>query len=104
MRVFATDPITKTVERFWWDPVDESFVIETRQDVTDCVELTQAEFAMIDERAPWKGDLHKVASIPMTVVAELQRQGIWQDDAKLRKWLDDRDNRRFRTRPGRLSK
>ena len=57
MRVFATDPITKTVERFYWDPVDESFVIETRQDVTDCVELTQAEFAMIDERAPWKGEI-----------------------------------------------
>lgn len=103
-RLFDVDPITKTRRLFHWNEADESFHIETQQDVSACVELTQAEFNSFDERAPWKGDLHKVASIPMTVVAELQRTGVWYDDAALNKYLDDRNNLKFRTRPGVLSK
>ena len=101
-RLFSVDPVTRTRKTFHWNESDESFVIETKQDVTDAVELTQAEFNAMDERSRW-GDMSKVASIPMTEVAELQRKGIWQDDRALLKWLDDRNNRKYRTRPGRLA-
>jgi hypothetical protein len=46
--------------------------------------------------------MHKVGSIPMSIYHELQKQGILQDEKRLKKWLNDPDNRVFRTRPGRV--
>lgn len=102
-RVLSHDPATKMVEKFHWDEVNEQFVIESRQDISQCVELTQAEFNTFGKKAAWKGDFHKVASVPLTVVADLTRRGIWQDDDALKKWLSDRDHLKFRARPGRLA-
>lgn len=101
-RLFDQDPITKTAKFFRYDHTDDSCSIETIQDVTPVVELTKAEFATMDERAPWKKDMVRVASIPLTEVGKLMAAGIWQDDKKLRRWLNDRDNNAFRTRPGAL--
>lgn len=101
-RLFDTDPVTKTSRVFHWNESDESFHIETLQNVSDTVELTQAEFNAMDERAPWKGDIHQVGRIPLNKVAELERLGIWRDDEALRRWLNDPENRAFRTRPGKL--
>jgi hypothetical protein len=101
-RLLDFDPITKTRRVFHYDQVEEKATIETKQDVTACVELTQAEFNAMDERAPWKGDFVKAASIPLSVMGKLMREGIWYDDAALRKWLNDRDNRKLRTHTGRV--
>lgn len=53
--------------------------------------------------AGWKGDWHKVASIPLNVywdqLAEASRQG---DDKFINRWLNDGDNRAFRTKDGNL--
>jgi hypothetical protein len=99
-RLLSFDPITKTRHVFHWDPVEETSTIHSEQDVTACLELSQAEYAATDERAPWKKDMQKVASIPMNEVGELMRSGVWFDDQALKKYLNDRDRRRFRTRPG----
>lgn len=49
------------------------------------------------------GDWHKVASIPLNIVheqlAEAQTQG---DDKYLSRWLNDIDNRAWRTKDGRV--
>lgn len=42
-------------------------------------------------------DMRRVASLPLTVVEDLMKRGIWQDKKALRKWLADGDNRAFRT-------
>ena len=51
----------------------------------------------------WKGDWHRVASIPLNVfhdrLAEASRQG---DDAYISRFLNDSDNLAFRTRGGRV--
>lgn len=96
------NPFTGVRKFFHSDSDGENFAIESVQDVTPVVELTQAEFNAIDERAPWKGDMHKVASIPLNVMGELQRTGIWFDDDALKKWMNDPANRKYRTRPGRV--
>jgi hypothetical protein len=85
------------------DPTGEEFITEEIQDVTDIVLVNQAEYNAHDERAPFKGDFVKVGQIPEVVWAELVRKGIANDNDALLKWLDDPDNRAFRTRPGRLS-
>ena len=47
-------------------------------------------------------DVNKVASIPLSVYYELKRKGIADDPKGFRKWLNDGDNRVFRTRAGTL--
>jgi hypothetical protein len=54
---------------------------------------------MTDKRTKW-GDMSRVASIPLSVYYDLKRRGIADDPVALRKWLNDGDNRVFRTREG----
>ncbi len=84
--------------------VDGNYVLETRQDVSGILEKNKAEFASIDERAKW-GDLTKIATLPMVVIDDLNKKGIMRgfaviDERRFRAFLNDPDNRFFRTRPG----
>lgn len=101
-RLFDDDPIAGTRQLFHWDDETQSFTIETQQDVGAIVEGGKAQYRTMDERTPWKGDMHHVARIPMTVYAELVQRGITRDPAAMKRWLNDRDNQVFRTRPGRV--
>jgi len=42
----------------------------------------------------------KVASIPMNIYFDLKQRGILNDQKKMKQWLNDPDNKYFRTRPG----
>lgn len=82
-------------------------IIETRQDITDILEQNKKEYNSFDEKARWSGELmgNKIASIPFTVIDELNKQGIMcgfavLDEKRFRTWLNERDNRVFRTRTG----
>lgn len=82
-------------------------VIKTSQDVSNIVEANKNEFNSYDERAKWSDDVYgnKVASIPLTVIDDLNKQGIMRgfaviDEKRFRHWLNQPDNRAFRTRPG----
>jgi hypothetical protein len=82
-------------------------IIQTRQDVSDIVEQNKKEYNSYDERARWSDNLfgNKVASIPMTVIDDLNKQGIMRgfavlDDKRFALWLNDPMNRAWRTRTG----
>ena len=50
---------------------------------------------------------NKIASIPMTVIDRLNQKGIMRgfhvlDQKKFKEWLNDPDNRFFRTKQGRI--
>jgi hypothetical protein len=82
-------------------------VIQTRQDVSDIVEQNKKEYNSYDERARWSDQLfgNKVASIPMTVIDDLNKAGIMRgfavlDDKRFAVWLNDPMNRAWRTRTG----
>jgi len=82
----------------------DGIVIKTVQDVTAIVERNKREFNAIDERARW-GDITKIASIPLTVIDDLNKSGIMRgfhvlDKQRFTSWLNNPDNRVFRTRPG----
>ena len=89
-------------KQVWHDHEDGSVTIQTVQDVGDVAEENKQTFNQFDERANWKGDMHKVASIPMSIFYDLQRKGILNDPVAMKKWLNDPDNRVFRTRPGQV--
>jgi len=97
-RIFDTDPLTG-ITRYWHVKSDGEFVIETQQQVSDIAEANKRSFANTDTKAKY-GDMAKVASIPLNVYYELKRQGIVDDPKAMKKWLNDPDNRVFRTRGG----
>ena len=89
--------------RFVWkkDNPDGSMTFRTDYRVDPTIEINRAQRNMAQEG--WKGDYHHVASIPLNVyydqLAEANTQG---DDKFLSKWLNDADNRAWRTKEGRV--
>ena len=86
---------------------DGGIIIETKQDISAILEQNQKEYNSFDERARWSDHLfgNKVASIPMTVIDDLNAKGIMRgfavlDEKRFKAWLNERDNRVFRTRTG----
>jgi len=82
-------------------------VIQTRQDVSDIIEQNKKEYNSFDERARWSDQLfgNKVASIPLTVIDDLNKQGIMRgyavlDEKRFASFLNDPMNRAWRTRTG----
>lgn len=72
------------------------------------VDATIAENKAVRNEAQkaWKGDYHRVASIPLGILhdenlglLEASRQG---DDKYLSRWLNDSDNRAWRTKEGQV--
>lgn len=88
------------ITRIWhYDPDTDQATIETRQDVSAIIEENKNEYAQIDERARW-GEWTKVASIPMSIYYQLKREGKLDDEAYMKRWINDPENKYFRTRPG----
>jgi hypothetical protein len=49
----------------------------------------------------WAGDWHRVASVPMNLFfAQLQEAHTEGDERYISRWLNDSDNRAFRTKSG----
>lgn len=104
-KLLYVDADTKTVHTAVSDG-DGGLVIRSRQDVTDIIEDNKAHYAMTDERTRW-GEMTRVANIPMAVIQDLNRKGILRgfhivDLKKFKAWVNDPENRHFRTRPGRV--
>lgn len=86
---------------------DDGKIIETNQDVTDIIEKNKQEYN--NNPTKWGDELfdNKIASIPMTAVDKLNQQGVMRgfhvlDQKKFFAWLNDPDNRFFRTKKGRI--
>ena len=91
---------------------DGGILIQTRQDVSDIVEQNKKEYAESTNGKGWDGEnafskKNKVASIPLVVLADLEKQGIMRgfhiiDMDRFKLWLNNPDNQVFRTRQGRI--
>jgi hypothetical protein len=103
-RVFSEDPITKSKTIFHHD--GENITFEHIDDYSDIIEANKGSMNMFDERARFKSDINRVASIPLQILFELKRKGILGDgfvvldQKEFHRWLNDGDNKAFRTRPG----
>lgn len=83
-----------------FDPATGLTTIEEQQDVESILEVNKARFNE-DDRRPGQ-EMRLVASIPMSLYMELDNKGIIRDPAAFKRWLNDRDNRFFRTSPERV--
>lgn len=100
-KLFSRDPLTGITRFFHYDEAQDAnnFVIETVQETTPIVEANKAEFNAAPAKFG-KEDFAKVASIPLSVYFDLKKRGITKDPIAMKRWLNDPDNRAFRTRPG----
>jgi len=78
---------------------DDKIVIATLQDVTEIIEANKRSANAVDKHQRY-GEWSKVASIPMSIYYDLKQQGIVDDPARFKRWLNDGDNKYFRTRGG----
>jgi hypothetical protein len=97
-RLLGLDRLTRKQEN-WHSENDGGVVLETAQDVSDIIEANKADY---NAGAGFAGDMRHVARIPLVVYDDLMRRGIAQDPARLKAWLNDPDNRLFRSHPGRV--
>lgn len=100
-KLFDYDPETGTTKWWHYDADKDEAKIETVFQVGDLIDQNKREFSSYDERARWK-DWNKVASIPMALFYRLKQDGIIDDQAAMKRWLNSPENRYFRTRPGRV--
>ena len=83
----------------WVDTDEETGITNygVDQDVREIVEDNKAQY---NADHPGWGEGRHVASIPMSLFAEWIREGKDKDQAFLKRFLNDPENRHFRTRPG----
>lgn len=109
-RLFSENPITGIRRIFHYDESNDTFTIETQQDVQGVLErnkaVLNAQNAKAARKFDPKQDFHHIASIPLPVYFDLKKKGIVgedgtiADDKRFRQWLNDPENRFFRTHHG----
>ena len=93
------DPVTTRYTEITTDSETGLPLITYTQDIKPIIEANKAAANAFTGTNP--EGFTRVASIPNVVVQRLMQTGIWYDQAAMKKWLDDPDNRFFRTDDGR---
>lgn len=86
-----------------WKRVDPDGTVTFRTDYV-CDATIDANAAQRNMATPgWKGDYHKIASVPLNVYWDQLHEATVQDDAKfVSGWLNDSDHAKFRSKEGRV--
>lgn len=104
-RFFNRTKRTGITRLFHYNHDDDSYTISKTQDVKPILDANARAYNSVDERARWNHDelgMNRVASIPILLWFQWQKQGITQNWDTLRRKLSDSAFKRLRTRPGRL--
>ena len=93
------DPVTTRYTEIVTDSETGLPLITYTQDTKPIVEACKR--AASNFTGTSKTGFTRVASIPNVVVQRLMQTGIWYDEKAMNAWLNQRDNRVFRTDDGR---
>ena len=86
---------------------DDKTIVHYQQDTEPMVEVNKTEYTDHSDWRPYAGkDMVKVASIPAVVAIDLHKRfnflGQNPDWPAITRWINDPDNRHFRTAPGKV--
>ena len=88
-------------QKYHWDNIDEKLVVESTQETASILELNKEERNEFDTQKnsemKYQEGWTKVATIPNIVIDQLMKDGVWFDKKKMKQWLNDPDNKYFRT-------
>jgi hypothetical protein len=93
------EPATGISTWFSFNYADDTFTIRETQDAEALMRVTQRAYNATDGNTRWGDGLEKVGSIPLTLFYE---HGMHKDEAAIKRFLNDRDYQKFRTRPGKV--
>ena len=93
-----TGNLTTVIGRDESDPLD-SFYVKTVENVAPSIVRNK----VLQDDINLKADHRLVASIPRVIYDKLMRDGMDRDIPRMKKWLDDSDNRGWRIWPGKIS-
>ena len=86
------------------DNIDNKLVVESIQDIEPILEsnkFERKEFSTkLNSERKYNRGFTKVATIPNIIIDKLMRDGIWFDKEAMKKWLNDPENKAFRTGGG----
>ena len=77
----------------------DSFYVKTVENVDPSIERNK----VLQDDINLKADNRLVASIPRVIYDKMMRDGMDRDIPRMKKWLDDSDNRVWRIWPGKIS-
>lgn len=101
-RLFAMDPATGTMHYVDYDELTDTFTVVEEADVSALLDNNQRLYN--DAPARWgEGAVH--TSLHPVMREKLKREGIIRPDGDpepYRRWCNDVDNRKWRTRPGKI--
>lgn len=93
-----SDPLTGRTTWLYYHP-DGAVTVREDYPVESTIDLNTAQRNLAEKG--WRGDYHQVASVPLNIfyseLVEASRQG---DDKHISRWLNDSDNRAWRTKEG----
>lgn len=101
-RLFSRNALTGITEWFTYDEDTDQVYMTAEQDVTRLTDVNVAAQNEVAERSMKWGEFAHVATIPMSIYAEWLLKGRDKDPDFIKRWLNDRDNRKFRVRLGRV--
>jgi hypothetical protein len=105
-RLLAADPDTGYRQWYWSNPDTEEVALQNEWNVEPMAEVAKGHFNATDERAPFgnKRTFHHIGFIPYAVLEEERRLHgrTLRDKEFWRHWFNQRENRCWRTRPGRV--
>lgn len=101
-RLFSHNELTGVTEWFVFDEDTSRVEMVAEQDVTDLTDENVRSQNEVAQRGMRWGEFTRVATIPMALYNQWLIEGRTRDQGWLRKWLNERDNRLFRTRLGRV--
>tara|TARA_R100001082_G_C4214728_1_gene96614 strand:- start:123 stop:443 length:321 start_codon:yes stop_codon:yes gene_type:complete len=104
-RILDTDPESGITTVFHANEHDQTYTVETRQDVSQILKENAAQRNVTDKHTPYGdqiGRQTKVASIPMSIYAEWMKKGYTKDQKKMKQLLNSPEYKYFRTREGKV--
>ena len=100
-RLLDVDHFLGLKEYFYYDDDTGECRIEQVQNTDFIVEQNKQRLAQSSAKDKW-GEMTLVATIPMSLWADLNAKGIVKDTKEFKKWLNVPENRFFRTREGKV--
>lgn len=98
-KVIDTDPTTGISHVLYYDNDTDKASYVAEQDTSVLLDLNRKQ---ANEQGKRYGEWTKVASLPMTLWVKLKQEGILDDAKAFKRWLNDPDNRYFKTHEGRV--
>lgn len=101
-RLFSHDALTGITTWFCYDDETNQVTMTAEQDVTGIMDDNDREATAIFQSGKKWGEWARVATVPMSIYAQWLIEGRDKDPEFIKRWINDRDNRKFRTRLGRV--